>query len=991
VSPPSDRSNFIGRQAELDKAFEVLGRAANGQSGLLAVMGEAGVGKSRFTREIRRRAQREDWWAFVGRCMDLEVGQLPYGPVVEGLRALQELPLTLPPPAGVEPDFGLRELFGSDQAGAKQAGEDHSQGRLRVFGMVLERIVQASRIRPLLIVLEDVHWADSSTLDLLQFLAHNLRLQRVLVVLTYRFESDLGARRLDPVLGELFRLASTTTIELTRFDRDDLGRLAAGVLGREVEPQLLDRLAERSDGNAFFAEELLNWPQFVSGGALPPHLSVVIHARLAGLSDDALAVVRAAATIGREAGDELLAQVCGLSEEAMAQALRVAVTAGVLVPGASGGYTFRHWLTKDVVYKDLLTAARPLHRAVAAALSDGPLAAEFGPATAAEIAAHWFMGGDLPAALAAAIQAGRLAAGVHAFAEAAGQFEQAVRLWDQVPPADRPVEPDHPELLQLTADAARWTGEQDRAVSLCRQAVAELEAGVRPGTETVTERIVVLLERLGRYEWEAGDSERSLQEYERARQMLPSDAHSRVAARILAGQAHMLNLRGQFQDSLKTAEQAAELAHELGAVGEESHALCTIGTSLGMLGDTPGAVRALRQALELARQVDSMEDICRSITNLSDILDFSGQLEEAAKVAQKGYQMTVDHRMELNAGGVMLGNAVSALRRLGRWAESAALAEPAVDRAPAGIAPPLHVSLGYIALGRGDLRTARRHAAAIDLLCARNTDPQSAGPMRAFRADMALAEHDLPAALDHVDTGLALLARSEEEHLIVKLCAIALRGLADHGGARPAGRRGAAEYLEAAVEAVAAQAGRGARSPEAEADLASARAEHARAQGTPAPGLWRDAASRYTELAEPYPRAYTRYRLAEALAGTVRTRLAAATEVEAALAEALQLGALPLAEEVEAFRRRGGLHAVRPPAAPEPDPLAKELARFNLTPRERQVLELLVAGASNRIIGRELDMKESTASVHVSNVLRKLGVANRTQAATLGRSLGIGG
>ena len=982
----SDRSRFVGRRAELGRAFEALSRAGEGQSGLLAVMGEAGVGKSRFVREIRRRAQAEGWWAFVGRCVELEVGQLPYGPVVEGLRALHELELTMPPPAGFEQDFGLRELFGADQAGGP--GADHGQGRLRVFGVVLERIVQASRHRPLLIVLEDVHWADSSTLDLLQFLALNLRRQRVLVVLTYRFESDIGARRLDPVLGELFRLASTTTIDLPRFDRDDLGRLAAGVLGREVEPELLDRLAEKSDGNAFFAEELLYWPQFVSGGALPPHLSVVIHARLARLSDDALAVVRAAATIGREASDELLAEVCGLSEDAMAQALRIAVTAGVLVAGASGGYTFRHWLAKDVVYKDLLSAARPLHRAVAAALARDVSAAEFEPATMAEIAAHWFIGGDLPAALAAAIQAGRLASGVHAYAEAAGQFDQAVRLWEQVPAGERPAEPDHAELLQLAAEAARWIGEQDRAVELCRRAVVELEAANLG--EAGAERMVELLERLGRYEWEAGDSERSLGEYERARRMLRSDAHSRVAARVLAGQAHMLNLRGRFQDSLKVAEQAAQLAHELGAVGEESHALCTIGSSLGMLGDTAGSERALRRALELARQVDSMEDICRAITNLSDILDFSGQLEESAIVARKGYQMTVDHRMELNAGGVMLGNAVSALRRLGRWAESSELAETAVDRAPAGIAPPLHVSLGYIALARGDLPTARRHAAAVDLLCARNTDPQSAGPMRAFRADMALAEYDLDAALDSVDAGLALLGGSEEEHIIVKLCAIALRGLADHGGARPAGRRGAGEYLDLAEDALATQIGRGARSPEAAADLATGRAEHARAAGTPAPELWQDAVERYAALSEPYPQAYARYRLAESLAGAMRTRVAAATESETAHAEAVRLGAVPLAADIEAFRRRHSLHLVNPPAAPEPSPLEKELARFGLTPRERQVLELLVAGSSNRLIGRELEMSEKTASVHVSNVLRKLSVTNRTQAATLGRSLGIG-
>src|SRR5262249_55202530 len=136
------------------------------------------------------------------------------------------------------------------------------------------------------------------------------------------------------------------------------------------------------------------------------------------------------------------------------------------------------------------------------------------------------------------------------------------------------------------------------------------------------------------------------------------------------GQAHMLMLRGRFVESRKVAEEAVELARTVNATGEESHALCTLGTDLGMLGDAEGAEQALRRAWELADQIGSLEDVCRAITNLADTLDFSGRLEAAADVALDGFAMTQRYCMELNAGGVMLVNAVSALHRLGRWQDA---------------------------------------------------------------------------------------------------------------------------------------------------------------------------------------------------------------------------------------------------------------------------------------------------------------------------------
>jgi DNA-binding CsgD family transcriptional regulator len=246
-----------------------------------------------------------------------------------------------------------------------------------------------------------------------------------------------------------------------------------------------------------------------------------------------------------------------------------------------------------------------------------------------------------------------------------------------------------------------------------------------------------------------------------------------------------------------------------------------------------------------------------------------------------------------------------------------------------------------------------------------------------------------------VEAGLAALTGSEEDHLIVRLCAIALRGFADHGGSPPgaaASRREPADYLGLAEKAVAMLAERGTPFPEAQANLAVARAENARGEAHPEPALWRASVERWTGLAQPYPGVYARYRLAEALNATAKTRLEAAEMSAAAHQEATALGAAPLAAEIEAFRQRANLHKIAPSNEGAPlDKVAEKLAPYKLTPRERQVLELLVAGLSNRLIGRRLEMTEKTASVHVSNVIRKLEVTNRTQAATRGRAVGIEG
>lgn len=953
---------------------------------MLLVSGEAGVGKSRLAGELRRDAASAGWYSFVGRCVEMVVGDLPYGPVAEGLRSLREEAM-LPPALGeiLGTNADIQELFATDPT---SLGKDLA--RRRTFESVLGLVARASGEQPLLIVLEDLHWADSSTLALLRFVAHNLRRHRVLVVATCRSEGDLTSRPpVGQALEDLLRLRSTEQLDLAPFNREELAQLAARLLGQPLEPELLDRLEQRSDGNAFLAEELLSSQALREDADLPSRLATIVRVRLATLSADARAIVQVAATIGREIPDELLSEVCGLDEETLTRGLRTAVSAGTLVPGSGrGSYAFRHWLVKEVVYRDLLPIEqRRLHRVVARALSRGLETAAFPPVAAAEVAAHWSAAHDLPQALAAAVHAGGLAVGVNAFAEADGQLERALALWGRVAEHDRLAGLELADLLQQAAEAARWAGRHGRAVDLANRARREL-------SEAEPARVAVLLEKLGRYQWEAGDSQASLDAYEEARRLLPAGERRLADARILAGQAHMLMLRGRFQESRTVAEEAIELAQELGAKAEESHALCTLGTDLGMLGDPVAAERALRKAWALAKEIGSIEDVSRAITNLADTLDFSGKLEEAAEVALEGFEMTVRYGVEFNAGGVMLGNAVSALRRLGRWDEAERHAARLTDRAPDGIIAPIQIALANICLARGDLAVARDHAATAERLCLRNTDPQYCGPLHTLRAELALAHGDLDAALQAVDDGLAALAGSEEEYLVVKLCAVALRGIADRRARRsaPGTELKPGELLDLAEHGVAALAARGTPFPEAEADLASAQAEAARYRGELVPEAWREVARRFDALNQPFPAAYAQFRLAEALAD-LHKRPQAAKAAGTARDLATRLGAAGLVRDIDALVTQARLHLPDQPT--KPASAADPLAAYKLTPRERQIVELLVEGMTNQQIASRLPhpedrvVSEKTVSVHVSHILAKLGVENRTQAMRLLHQLGI--
>jgi len=418
---------FVGRTDELARLTQAGQRAAAGTPTAVLVGGEAGVGKTRLVAEVAAGARTAGATVLVGGCVELGGEGVPFAPLIEALRAFvrdldePELARILPGQARAELARLLPELGPPADPGARATfvgdpGPGSDQGRL--FELLLGLLERLGEERPAVLVVEDLHWADRSTRDLLAFLVRNLRHGRLLLVLTYRSDELHRRHPLRPFLAELDRGRRIERLELARFGRAEVAIQLAGIRGTPAPAELAERIHARSGGNAFFVEELAATAAAGADGELPPSLRDTLLARIELLSEATQQVLRVAAAAGARVGHDLLAEVAGLPEAELLAGLREAVSAHVLLAEAADEtYGFRHALVKEAVYAELLPGERTrLHARFAAALAGRDDGGQAG--LAAELAWHWYAAHDLERALPAAVEAGLAAERAYAFAEA---------------------------------------------------------------------------------------------------------------------------------------------------------------------------------------------------------------------------------------------------------------------------------------------------------------------------------------------------------------------------------------------------------------------------------------------------------------------------------------------------------------------------------------------------------------------------------------------
>jgi tetratricopeptide (TPR) repeat protein len=603
----------------------------------------------------------------------------------------------------------------------------------------LDRLAQ---YRPLVVIVEDVQWADASTLDLLTFLVRIVRQERLLFITTYRSDELHPQHPLRATIAELKRSQHVELVELARFDHAELAALLGGILGHSPSPAVVQRIFARSGGNAFLAEELLAAEGSQAGQDLPPQLRDLLLARTSTLAADTRHALRVAATVGRPTEHHLLAAASQLPQGRLLSALREAVERQLLVQEQEA-YGFRHVLVQEAVYGELLPGERhQLHVAVAHALSEDPQARAF-PETAAELAHHWYAARRCPQALTASIAAARAAADVYGFAEAHSQYERALRLRGQVPEAPEQAGLALSELRLEAAEAAGWAGLADRAATLIQEALADIGAHVEPA------RAGVLRARQAEWLWGAGDTKAALATYEEASRMVTPEPPSAGKARVLAGHATELMRQGQFSASRVLCEDAIAVARAVGALAEEGRALNTLGCDLSELGDPDAGITALRRALILSEQAGNFDDLQRAYLNLSTVLDVdAGRPREGLEVLQQGLERLRDLGLELALpGNTLRTNLAWGPWSIGRWQEAEEiLNETLTSEVPARFALQLPLLRARLHLARGRFDLARDQAQVAARMAEQLVGPASQSSLQRFLAELAIWQGDAAAA-----------------------------------------------------------------------------------------------------------------------------------------------------------------------------------------------------------------------------------------------------
>jgi DNA-binding SARP family transcriptional activator len=442
--PATPRDGVVGRALELGRLEQALDDATAGHGTTALVAGSAGIGKTRLVGELAERARRRGVTVLTGRCIDLVGAALPYFPLVEAFRPLRDT-------RALE---GLQECprFVPGSPLPATALRNGGDSQLHLFEAVRTALERVSATAPVVLVLEDLQWADASTLDLLSFLAHAVDNLRVLIVATWRhdaFRTDDAVHRL---ASGLRRRRLAFTVELGPLERDELATLVARESDGPLSPELVESVCARAEGNPFFAEELLaaalrNEPE------LPEVLQDLLLADFGRLQATTRTVVRVVSAAGRAVPLSVLVSALPVAEEQIVESLREAVEQGVLSPDrATGSYRFRHALIAEASYATLIPGEREdVHGRLATAL-----AAE--GARAGELAEHWIAARRPQEAFTASLEAARESEAVSGLSEALRHLERVLDLWDQVPRAEELAGMAMSTLLSWAGELATGSG-----------------------------------------------------------------------------------------------------------------------------------------------------------------------------------------------------------------------------------------------------------------------------------------------------------------------------------------------------------------------------------------------------------------------------------------------------------------------------------------------------------------------------------------------------
>jgi len=983
---------MVGRDGELGRLLNLLDDAEAGRSVVALVSGDAGVGKTRLVSETSRLAAGRGFTVLSGQCAELG-DSVPYLPLADALRGaaqstgVRDALSSRPALSRLLPEGGEGPIADSDRSGL---------ARQQMLGGVLGLLAELAAAAPVLLVLEDLHWADASTRDLVTFLSRMLHRERVALIGSYRTD-DLHRRHpLRPVVAELLRLPSVIAVDLAPLDPSALAEHLTATAPVRIDATELNDIVTRAEGNAYYAEELL--AASISGdrgqhSVLPAGLAALLLSRVEQLSDAAQRVLRAAAVAGRKADDELVRAASGLAAAEYEGAVREAVTNQLLVPDGTEGYVFRHALLREAVYADLLPGERTrLHATMCTLLADEQRLAM--PGTAAELAQHCLASHDIPGAFAASVRAGADAEQLGAPAEAHRHYDQALALWERVAEPEKTAGMARGKLGLLSATNAADSGDTERAVHLLRRLRQLVAAQAEQGAPVDVKLASRIGERLAFHLMFIEDPKAPAEAAEVARatvEATPADPPSWQYARALTTYAYSLLMEDDLSMARDLAERGIAAARAANAPWVEADALVTLGVMTNREGRNDEAIKLLTAAHKQAREAMVLGVELRSAYHLARAHLERGDLTIGGAVAHEGTKRACQTGLDMSPYGVDLQHLHFQCHFAdGKWDHAQEIA----DGFPVRVTIPPEAYLSSMALfidvARGNPAADERRAWIEPFWSVRGWDPFIA---HGLLAEHALWQGDPEQALTEAQAAIDIdsIPPWGYSPSVVRPAAVALSARADRAvQARAAGDDQAANVELAAAGELLRIAREGAAfprrpkfimGPEGGGWLARAEAEYQRASGDNGAQAWQAVLDAFGP-AYVYEIARTRWRLAEALAEAGQRDQAEQQWGQAAQA-ADRLGARPLRRALDDLARRARIGTA--PDLPDGAVLA------SLTSREREVLRLLAAGRSNREIASVLFIAPKTASVHVSNILGKLGASSRTEAAAIAHREGLAG
>jgi DNA-binding CsgD family transcriptional regulator/tetratricopeptide (TPR) repeat protein len=975
---------LVGREDVLGELEATLESARQGRMATVFLSGDPGVGKTRLVQELVGRAERSGALVLAGAATDIAESP-PFWPVASALRTLLRSPRGREVRAVLEPwSDQLDDLLVLRSAVAEPLA------RVQTLEL-LHRVVLRLALESLLVlVVEDVQWADRSTLDLIAYLVANLPDEQLLLVGTRRTEPGASGRdsAARTVIRELARHRQVRSLEVPPLRREAVAELVT--TAEPDRPDLVELVWMRSAGNAFIAEETLRAAADGDPTGLPTTLRELVLSRLERLSAPALRTVRAVALADGPLPHRLLDAVLG-GGPWLLDALRESVDAGVVVVDeAADGYRLRHGLMTDVVVGELLPGERvDLHARYAAAL--GSTWARELPGVDARLAHHWHGAGDRDRAAVAAVAAAEAAATVRGYAEAHRHWLRAARLAGEMaaPPLPRA------DCLERAAEAAHLAGDADQAVALLAERLDLLEPA--DGPEAPDVEAAALHARTGQYLVAAGRGAEAAEAFGRATAALPAEGAERERAEVLGGHASALWTAGDYAAARETAERALTLARRAGLAVLEARALATLGFGLAYLQDPEAGEAALRESIAVAERAGEPLEIARAHRSLAELLCGPlNELDRGIAIARAGAERARELGLARSAGAGMLAAAANGLFRIGRWDEADDTIAEAWELAPAGAeALELRLARARLHTGRGRFGPAEDDLEAVDALSAGTLGPRYRLPLLTLWAGLAMWKGRPDRALDHVAAGLDVVEQGSDDVWLV--APLVWHGARARAELTRLGMRRPDDGTDARLRRHADDLARiAAASVPAVRDVVlgfveMSAAEDERAAGRSDPDAWERVAEIWRERRQPYPSAYAHLRRAEALLSTRANSAVAAESLRRAARMARELGATPFLSEIAELADRARVRLPEPETVPVTEPNGPatgpatgsddELAV--LTAREREVLTELAAGRTNREIAQRLFISEKTVGVHVTRIYAKLDVHSRVQASAV--------